>query len=170
MSDRFTHKLLHPDKVTDLLAAHKAKVEDILARAKKHVEEHPELAEAARKAPLDELYALRFILSEKSEKNDAYKHLIDTLEWRSQRLEALDNAATGKAAKREILMKYTHTAYVGLLGDLHPVFIVRAGRSSPKGLFTEITPDEAIEAQLMQHEKIFRISGKWLFIDFVSNS
>jgi hypothetical protein len=156
--DRFTHKLLFPEKVSDLIEANKGKVAKVLDMAKKQVAMKPELAEAAKRAPLDELYALRFVLSAKNDNIDVVvAHLIETLEWRAPRLDALDAAKDGRRPNEEIIRKHSHVAVIGLLGDLHPVALVRAGRSSPKNLFNELNLDQLVENQLFLNEQIFRL-------------
>jgi len=155
-SERFTHKLLHPDRVSDLFAEHKDKVAQVLERARRYVQQHPELEAAAKQVTLDELYALRFLLSTKSDDvNQAAENLEATLRWRSERLENLENARKGRIVYNDLLTKHSHVAIVGLLGGLHPTVVVRAGRANMKGIFNELTQDQLVENQLMFNEAIF---------------
>jgi hypothetical protein len=157
MSERFTRKLLHPDKVSDLLAQHSASVNNVLEKSRAILRTKPELEEAARRAPLDDLFALRFFLSVRSgDVEEAVKHLIETLEWRSKRLEILEDAANGKFKRPEEASKYSIVGYVGLLDGLHPVLVVRAGRCNTKGLASMMTFNEMVDMQLLQSEQIFR--------------
>jgi len=160
-SERFTHKLLHPDKVSDLLAAHKDKVAQVLDRARKFVQQHPELEAAAKQVNVDELFALRFLLSTKNDNVElAVEHLEQTLKWRSARLENLENARRGKIVFNDALIKHSHVAIIGLLGGLHPTVVVRAGRANIKNIFNDLTPEQLIENQLMFNESIFYHCGK----------
>lgn len=162
MGERFTHKLIHPDKISDLLEQYKSEVNQVLKSAKQYVQEHPEVAKAAEQAPLDELYTLRFILSSRSDKvGDATQNLIKTLHWRAENLADLIKAGETFMPFDDELNKYSHYAVVGYLGGLHPVAIVRAGRTRTKTFF-EVgeTVETMIRMQLLIYEYIFRMCGK----------
>ena len=142
------------------MAPRRAKVDELLTRVRKHVEEHPALKDAAKQAPVDDLFVLRFILSEKNDDMDhAFKKLVETLEWRAQRLPALIDAAQGINKYHDFMMEFIHIAVVGYLGGLHPLFVVRAGKTDSKKMFTVLTPEECVEGQLLHHEEIFRMCG-----------
>jgi len=163
MSERFTHKLLFPDKISDLLAVHRALVDQTLKKANDFISKstNPQLALAAKHAPLDELFVLRFVLSCPSNKPEkAYENLIETLEWRSERLEALEAVHEGKPKYEEIVRKYSKVALLGMLNGLHPTMVVRAGRANTKGMFDEITEEQILENFYLSGEKVYHMCGK----------
>jgi hypothetical protein len=58
-------------------------------------------------------------------------------------------------------VKYSKVGLVGLLGDLHPTVVVRAGRSHTKGMFKELTFEQLLENSIMNNEMVFQICGEF---------
>ena len=117
------------------------------------------LAEAAKVAPLDELFALRFVLSAK--KNDvavATENLLKTLAYRAANLGELDKARKQSAKNQDTFNKYSKTGFLGYLGGLHPVFVVRAGRADTKEIMRQLSIDEVAETLLLQTEYMFMLA------------
>lgn len=161
MSDRLTQALVRPEKIADLLAAHKADVEDVLKRAREYVAANPAVKEAADDAPLDELYALRFVLSAKREDPKlAYDNLVKTLEWRAKNFQQLKDSHEGKIAHQEWVVDYLKIAVLGLLGDLHPTFVVRAGRGNPKQMFSTYPMEDFVQHLMLLNERMHHMCDK----------
>jgi hypothetical protein len=161
--DRFTRKLLFPDKISDLLKEHESAVNLLLKQAKEQVEKSSKesVKQAATKAPLDEIFVLRFVLSNKTAEI-ALENIMKTLEWRSERLADLELAKSGIVKFNDITMKYSKVAVVGLLGGLHPTIVVRAGRSHTKGMFEKLDFDQLMENSILRTEHVYQLCGTFL--------
>jgi hypothetical protein len=165
MSERFTRLLLQPEKVVDLLAANQKDVAEVLKKAKAQVEaaNDSKVTEASLQAPLDDLFVLRFVLSLKREKlssDQIAQAVFGCLQWRSERLDLLAQSAEGHIPFQDVVCKFTKSDVVGYLGGLHPVMVVRAGRSNTKGLFQELTIEKMLENSMMRNEQVFAMCDK----------
>lgn len=106
--------------------------------------------------PFDELFVLRFALSNKDVKV-ALKKLRETLQWRITNLEKLNNAATGEIPNMHTLMKHMFLGTCGWLNGIDQVQIVRAGLSDSVALMNELSLEEIAETLLMANEHSFRV-------------
>lgn len=133
--------------VADLVKEHKTEIDRILAKYKDKKE--------SAGALIDELFVLRFILSDKK---NAEKKLQEALEWREKNKESLLEAVANDGGKDlHKLLKYTKRGVCGWIMNQFLVNVVRAGLGDAVGLMKELKPEEITHDILMEDEVIFRM-------------
>jgi hypothetical protein len=161
MSSRFSHELMNPPKIQDLLVEHQSIIEKILTilTKEKLVNSDIKVQDAAKHAPLDELFVLRYVLSSSTKSttksDDVVDKILQTLQWRAERLDVLEDARHGRSKHHERMMKLMKFSYIGYLGGIHPTIIGRVGRSNQKAVFEGLSVEEAAEMLLMFNEQVY---------------
>jgi hypothetical protein len=146
-------ELVSPALISDLLAEHRSNVQVVLQAL--HVQGDEEVV-------VDELFALRFVLSAISAKKDinhAIRNAQDTLEWRRAHRAMLSDVARNPPVLPhiDIVYKYVRTSFCGTLHGWHPILVTRPGISDIPSLMNSISMDHLSEYVLMENEQAFRL-------------
>lgn len=104
----------------------------------------------------DDIWLLRFILSNKGTAKDAVEKCKFTIQWRKDNKETLDMiAAGGEIPHKDLFNKYQVAGPHKCDKDGAPCFIVRIGLSNPSALMDAATHDQVVEFLLFSREKDF---------------
>ncbi|KAJ3124836.1 hypothetical protein HK098_000824 [Nowakowskiella sp. JEL0407] len=110
------------------------------------------------KKEFDEVFILRFVLSNGDK---AEGPLRETIQWRTKNSKLLESVRNGAyPPHNDIIGPYTATAMHKTLIDGSPVFIIRSGLSDPNEMLKVATVDQIAEWLLYQREEAFGICDR----------
>jgi len=112
------HKLASPLVLSEVIGIHRAKINQIKAVLKDYLSTSTEdIKAAAEQAPVDEIFIVRYILSNPGDDvRTLVRKIQSTLEWRASLLELLIEAGEDRCQKLAFLQSYLCKGYLGEYG------------------------------------------------------
>jgi len=148
-----------PPLVNDLIIRHQESVAIALALFRSHLASHPALQPAVDQlGGVDELYALRFVLSAVARKEtdvagEAGANLIDTITWRLRNLELFREITSDDEHDAASYASEFQSSYACDLG-MCPAFISRVALIDVRALVERFSKEELINKTVRYHEVI----------------
>eukprot|EP00747_Dinoflagellata_sp_TGD_P065868 gnl/TRDRNA2_/TRDRNA2_154547_c0_seq2.p1 gnl/TRDRNA2_/TRDRNA2_154547_c0~~gnl/TRDRNA2_/TRDRNA2_154547_c0_seq2.p1 ORF type:complete len:544 (+),score=90.84 gnl/TRDRNA2_/TRDRNA2_154547_c0_seq2:125-1756(+) len=111
--------------------------------------------------PFDEIWALRFLLSNKGEDEVAFKNAKETLAWRREKKDLIDAAREGKKLERFAHIERMVAAdYHGCTTSGQPIYFLRAGILNLNALMEEIDADTIVDFTMYKKEVGFVLADE----------
>ncbi|CAK9106362.1 SEC14-like protein 5 [Durusdinium trenchii] len=144
---------LTPTSLDELMNKHEDRLEELRAQVESELPEDGTTADGVK---VDDLFLLRFLLSNKK-MEAAVEKVRATLEWRKKNQKVLESMAAGEPHPlQKDLGHFLFTGTTGCLAGGEPVSVVRMGMSDFRRLMKSYTVDKVAEYLLFEKEKAFR--------------
>ena len=135
---------MNEPSVVELLAQHQSNIEPILDRIKG--------IDHGGTCLVDELFVLRFILSDK---NTAEDNIVKTLEWRRANRDAIIAARLGELPYEKEVTRHVKRGACGWISDRYLLLVIRAGHGNAQGLMRDLTQSQCVENFVLHSEQMF---------------
>ena len=143
--------------VAPLLKQHEESISSLLTSLSDEIEAAGDVS-----TPVDDLYALRYLLSSEGDLTKARESMAKGIKWRSDNIQILNSKAKGEIHHSQAIFdRFQIKGWCGAIGaEKHPLFIVRTSLCDVKTVMNSLTEDEVVQCLLFNSEIGFQLSDK----------